>query len=303
MAVGNDEPSCIEPSASAVPLPLDAVFIIANSLVVSDKAVTAKQNYNLRVVETLAAARILARSLGIKVAKDEKVTLREVVGQLAGEVEERMECKAERLKPRNATEDGQLGVTMEEMIEMSGLSTEEFNKVYLSWVEVKATHFQLYECAKHVLSEASQVLQFRQTCLSAASQASNPFTESLSPIDVAKTLGHCDQLYQCSCDELNELTKISRDAGALGSRLTGAGWGGCTVSLVPESDVDGFIKKVSERYGPFKDLKGEALNEVIFDKKLSSGLVCINSSDSEGKIQDGRYAYNLFGSKKERLPQ
>ncbi|KAF9065537.1 ribosomal protein S5 domain 2-type protein [Rhodocollybia butyracea] len=282
-----------ELSASAVPLPPGAVFIIANSLVVSDKAVTAKRNYNLRVVETLAAARILARSLGIKVAKDEKVTLREVVGRLAGEVEEvgempvewlsetlqRMECEAERLKPRNATEDGQLGVTMEEMIEMSGLSTEEFNQVYLSWVKVEATHFQLYKRAKHVFSEASRVLQFRQTCLSAASEASNPSTEPPSPIDVVRNLGRlmnesqtsCDQLYQCSCDELNELTKISRDAGALGSRLTGAGWGGCTVSLVLESGVDDFIKKVSESYGPFKDLKGEALNEVIFATKPSSG--------------------------------
>ncbi|KAF9064936.1 GHMP kinase [Rhodocollybia butyracea] len=103
-----------------------------------------------------------------------------------------------------------------------------------------------------------------------------------SPIDVAKNLGRlmnesqtsCDQLYQCSCDELNELTKILRDAGALGSRLTGAGWGGCTVSLVLEFDVDDFIKKVSARYGPFKDLKGDALNEVIFATK-SSSCACV----------------------------
>ncbi|KAJ3883535.1 ribosomal protein S5 domain 2-type protein [Lentinula edodes] len=274
-----------ELSASAVPLPTGAIFIIANSLVVSDKAVTAKHNYNLRVVETLAAARILARHLELKVEKTEKVTLREVVGRLAGEVEEvgampvewlletlkRMEREIECLKPQKSSGEGQFGVTMEEMIEMSGMTAKEFKEVYLSWVEVEATQFQLYKRAKHVFSEASRVLQFRQICLAAES--------SPSPSDVIKDLGKlmnesqtsCDELFQCSCPELNELTNIAKDAGAIGSRLTGAGWGGCTVSLVAEGGVDAFIKKVSATYGPYKGLQDTALSEVIFATKPSSG--------------------------------
>lgn len=51
----------------------------------------------------------------------------------------------------------------------------------------------------------------------------------------------------------------------------GAGWGGCTISLVPEAIVDSFIAKVKETYGPYKDLEGDRLSEVIFATKPSSG--------------------------------
>lgn len=68
---------------------------------------------------------------------------------------------------------------------------------------------------------------------------------------------------------------VAKGAGALGARLTGAGWGGCTVSLVPEDKVEGFIKAlVDGYYQPLiaaGRLSSEALPETVFATKPACG--------------------------------
>ncbi len=44
----------------------------------------------------------------------------------------------------------------------------------------------------------------------------------------------CRRLYECSAPELDLVVAAARRAGALGARLTGAGWGGAVVVLVTE---------------------------------------------------------------------
>lgn len=67
------------------------------------------------------------------------------------------------------------------------------------------------------------------------------------------------------------LVRLAKEAGAYGSRVTGAGWGGCTVSLVDEASVPEFIEKIKAAYPPYHGLHGEELEEVIFPTKPSSG--------------------------------
>jgi len=58
----------------------------------------------------------------------------------------------------------------------------------------------------------------------------------------------CRDDYQISCAELEELVCVARDAGAAGARLTGAGFGGCTVNLVADSEVYTFLTRVDRSF-------------------------------------------------------
>jgi N-acetylgalactosamine kinase len=51
-----------------------------------------------------------------------------------------------------------------------------------------------------------------------------------------------------SCAELDQLSAIARDAGAVGSRMTGAGFGGAVISLVPSKDVERFQAELHREY-------------------------------------------------------
>ena len=55
--------------------------------------------------------------------------------------------------------------------------------------------------------------------------------------------------YEVSCDEIDILVDLAwQIPGVIGSRMTGGGFGGCTVSIVKNDAVDDFIEKVGEGY-------------------------------------------------------
>ena len=55
--------------------------------------------------------------------------------------------------------------------------------------------------------------------------------------------------YEVSCPELDAMVYAAEGAPVvLGTRMTGGGFGGCTVSLVEESQVEDFVKRVTQKY-------------------------------------------------------
>jgi galactokinase len=56
-------------------------------------------------------------------------------------------------------------------------------------------------------------------------------------------------LYEVSCHELNVMVNIAQSLdGCYGARLTGAGFGGCTVNLIASSQADDFSRALTKRY-------------------------------------------------------
>ncbi|HRF85006.1 MAG TPA: galactokinase [Alloprevotella sp.] len=54
--------------------------------------------------------------------------------------------------------------------------------------------------------------------------------------------------YEVSCEELDYLNDIAKEAGVTGSRIMGGGFGGCTINLVSEELYDNFVKVVKEKF-------------------------------------------------------
>ncbi|CAM2846964.1 galactokinase [Paenibacillus sediminis] len=104
--------------------------------------------------------------------------------------------------------------------------------------------------AKHVVEENARVLAsveaLKQNDLQQFGQLMNASHESLR------------DLYEVSCEELDVMVEEARRIpGTLGARMTGAGFGGCTVSLVHEDDAELFVQQVGEAYKARTGLEGE----------------------------------------------
>lgn len=108
----------------------------------------------------------------------------------------------------------------------------------------------LLKRATHVVEENARVLEsvtaLRDNDLQKFGSLMNASHDSLR------------DLYEVSCVELDVMVEEARKIeGTLGARMTGAGFGGCTVSLVHEDSVDKFVSDVGKAYKSRTGLEGE----------------------------------------------
>ncbi|XP_075998003.1 N-acetylgalactosamine kinase [Genypterus blacodes] len=217
--------------ATDVKLPDGAMFVISNCCVEMNKA--ASSHYNIRVVECRIATKMLARARGLDWSKLLKLV--QVQVELKASLQEMLTLVDEVLHPEP--------YSREEICRVLGITSEQLCAGLLSANTQHVTHFKLHQRAKHVYGEAARVLQFKSVCDSTPAESVQLLGDLMNQSHTS-----CRDLYECSCPELDQLVDICLKSGAVGSRLTGAGWGGCAVSMVPSEKVESFLQAVSEAY-------------------------------------------------------
>ncbi len=95
--------------------------------------------------------------------------------------------------------------------------------------------------AQHIVSECARTLEmavgFRRGDLARAGELMNEGHASLR------------DLYQVSVPELDAMVEAARSIpGCYGARLTGAGFGGCTIQLVERAKAGEFSVQLAEKY-------------------------------------------------------
>lgn len=82
--------------------------------------------------------------------------------------------------------------------------------------------------------------------------------------------------YQVSCAELDALVEAASSCdGVYGARMTGGGFGGCTVNLVRADAVERFQERVSEQYR-----RATGITPVIFTTSAAEGASVVEESGS-----------------------
>ena len=254
-------------SCQSVRLPNGGQFFVAHCGETLNKAATSQ--YNQRVLETRVAATLLKRHLidlhsiegQERHTSQACVTLGQVMREFGKSFKEMIQL-VHQVLPANQvyTQQELLQVlrvdSTEKLADLVALPLQRIEQVMQQngcmigkqagdqIQQQPESGFRLHERALHVYEEAFRVYQVQQ--LSETNALDD--LQKLQQISQLMDDSHqsCSRLFECSSERLNLLVNKSKQAGALGSRLTGAGWGGCVVSLVPSDKTKDYLELIGQ---------------------------------------------------------
>jgi galactokinase len=142
---------------------------------------------------------------------------------------------------------------LREIQSLRDVSLEEFNRFAGKLPE------EVYKRARHVVEEIER------------SQQAESLLEAGDIRQFGELMNQCHvslrDLYEVSCPELDVMVSVAQSLeGCYGARLTGAGFGGCTVNLVARERADTFAEELAKGYKTQTKLKPE-----IYITRASNG--------------------------------
>jgi N-acetylgalactosamine kinase len=220
----------------AVVLPVGYSIVICNSMVVAPKTETARLNYNRRPLECHLATALLAHRLGA--LRGTEVNAERMADLFRY-------CDAQQLLTEASAYFGGQPWSRDQAASELGMTLMQLEQRFFLMrdghvLPESVDGMPLMQRVRHVLTEGARVeaslVALKEGNAAAFGQYMNESHTS------------CRDLYGISCPELEQLVDAARTAGAVGARLTGAGFGGCTVNLVPDHQVPEFKEQVVRSY-------------------------------------------------------
>jgi N-acetylgalactosamine kinase len=259
-------------------LPEGHSFVVANSLVQAAKTAEALDKYNRRPIECRLAVALLKKAFSRRYGRE--VPLR-LLGDLRpdhlaiplAEIRE-LADSALHVEPYTLADiAASLGRRGEETVR--GLCRRHDGSPFPQPPE----GFKLQQRYRHVIEEGRRV----ELGLAALQEADTRAFGALMNASHAS----CRDLYEISCPELDRLVALALEAGALGARLTGAGFGGCTVNLVPTPQVDDFIRRLTRSYyDQYLGREPADPSRAIFPCRASAGAEVLDLGNSTAAAPD-----------------
>lgn len=254
----------------SVRLPQEITFVVCNSLIRAPKSETVRYAYNRRVIECRLARALLSNVVAQKAGKINAAT------RLADLSAQRLGMEPGVLNEMALEGIGELPLSLKEIAHRLGETVEKVERENCTLqdgtlLKEPSEGFRVWNRYRHVVTEAERVNLAVKALQDGA----------VAEIGMLMNHSHasCRDDYEISCPELEALASIARDHGALGARLTGAGFGGCTVNAVSSERVEQFVRGVTVDYyqGYVKQEKGREfigyhdLRDVIFPCRATTG--------------------------------
>ena len=126
----------------------------------------------------------------------------------------------------------------------------------------------IYKRCRHVITE-------NQRTVAAANALQSGHDEGLRQV-MANSHRSLRDDYEVSCRELDIMVELAeRQPGVIGARMTGGGFGGCTINLVRAAESGEFRRRMSEEYQAVTGLKPD-----IYICQASQGAQTVKPVDS-----------------------